>query len=480
MSMLPRADNARAYCERSRMSIAYRLRRLAARAVLVLALMLPILLLTDLPGSGDDQGVQAQRSFSIIRDSEIEQTLRYMSTPIFRAAAFDPDRINIIIVNDHRLNAFVAGGMNMFLHTGLIMAAENPEELLGVIAHETGHIAGGHLVRGSEAIARSGITAAASTILGIIAAAAAGDPEAGIAIIQGGQEIARRSFLANSRSIENQADQAGLSFLEEAGISSAGLLSFFMKLQSQELLPASQQDEYIRTHPLTQDRITAVRAHVESSAFTDTRLPDDFYDRFDRIRAKLIGYLRPPRETLRRFSADDEAILSRYARAVAFFRAGIIDESLRLFDELIAAEPDNPFFLEMKGQVLFENGRIAESVPYYRRAIAMMPNAGLMRIALSHALIESNNPEFLPEAIGHLNKALENEDTTPMLHRWLGIAYGRLGNQPMADLHLAEEALLQGRRQDAERKARIAMAGLEEGSPPWFQAQDILSLLRSL
>ena len=422
----------------------------------------------------------AQRGFSIIRDSEIEQTIRFMSTPIFRAASFDPDRINLIIVNDRRLNAFVAGGMNMFLHTGLLMEAENPEELLGVVAHETGHIAGGHLVRGSESLARSGMTAAAATILGVIAAAASGNPEAGMAVIQGGQEIARRSFLANSRSIENQADQAALTFLDEAEISSEGLLSFFNKLQAQELLPPSQQDEYIRTHPLTQDRIRAIRAHVKTSEHTDDALPPEYYERFDRMRAKLIGYLRPPKETLRRFAPDDPAIDSRYARAVAYFRGGQVEESLAVFDGLIEEEPENPFFWEMKGQVLFENGRVDEAIKHYRRAVELEPEAGLIRIGLAHALIATNDEDALPSAVEHLHAAQQTERATPMLHRWLGIAYGRMGQRAMAELHLAEEALLQGRRKDAQRKARIALAGLEEGSPQWFQAQDILAMLQTL
>ncbi len=423
-----------------------------------------------------DAAPTAAQGLSIIRDAEIEQSIRTMSAPIFKAAGFDPDRINLIIVNSNSVNAFVAGGMNIFMHTGFLMETENPLELLGVIAHETGHISGGHLVRGRGAAERAGTVAAVTTVLGLLAAAAAGDPDAALAVIGGGQQIAMGGFLANSRSMENQADQAALKFLEEAEISAAGLLRFFEKLEEQELLPASQQVEWVRTHPLTRDRVEATRAAVERMPEAPP-LPASFDRMHDRMRAKLIGYLRPHRETLRLYPEDDPSITARYARAIALYRANRPEEALAVIDGLIAAEPDNPFFHELKGQVLFENGKVVEALAPYRRATELMPEAGLLHLALAHALIESGQPGSMEEALNHLKAAEAQEGRTPALHRFMGIAYGRLGQTPMAELHLAEEALLQGRSQDAIRKARMALDGLKPGTPQWYQAQDILVLV---
>ena len=421
---------------------------------------------------------QAQ-SFAIIRDAEIEQTLRKIATPVFEAADIDPQRIRLVIIKDDGINAFVAGGMNIYIYTGLIMAAENPEELLGVIAHETGHIAGGHLARGSDSIMKSGRTAVASTILGILLAAASGSPDAGMAAMSVGQHVATTSFLSNSRSQENAADQAALYYLDHAGLTSGGLLSFFEKLHQQELLPASQQVEYLRTHPLTRDRITAVREGYLQSQAKDIPLSPEIHSDFDRMRAKLTGYLSPPAETLRKYDHAPLSVTERYARALAYYQDGRQDQALSDIDQLIAEEPENPYFHELKGQVLFEGGQIDTAIDSFRQAVDLAPESGLIRLLLAHALVEQGHNQSYQEAIDNLTKALSQEDQTPRLHRLMAIAYGRLGQQPMAELHLAEEALLQGRKEDADRKARLALSGLEEGSSAWFHAQDILALLEA-
>jgi predicted Zn-dependent protease len=253
-------------------------------------------------------------AFSVIRDVEIENTLKEYGTPIWQAAGIDPDSVQVIIINDPTLNAFVAGGQNIFFHTGLLQACETPEQLIGIIAHETGHISGGHLVRGNSALKEASAEAILSMVLGTAAAVLSGDPGAGAAVITGGQSIAQRSILSFSRAQESSADSAGMQFLDTAKISARGLSEFLTKLAGQELLPLDRQVEYLRTHPLTRDRIDAVHYHVEQSPFADSKVSKHFYDLHERMRAKLLGYLKPE-SALLRFAEKDSRLTARYARA---------------------------------------------------------------------------------------------------------------------------------------------------------------------
>ncbi len=414
----------------------------------------------------------------LLRDTEIEAILHRMSDPILRSAALDPESVEIILVDSDAINAFVAGGQNIFFHSGLLMAAENPLEVMGVIAHEAGHIAGGHLARTGDAIQSASIQAVLATLLGVAVAVGAGDAEAGAAVITSGQEFARRSFLAYNRGQENAADQAAIRFMNEARLPLTGLLSFFEKLQAQELLPASQQDEYLRTHPLTRDRIVALQAAVERSPYSDVELPPGFEDDFRRMRAKLTGYLKP-QLALRTYSARDESVDARYARAIALYRTAEVEEALELLEALIAEEPDNPYFHELKGQILFENSRIDAAIPAYRRAVELEGDSALIRIATAHALLETYDEARQGEAIEHLQVALDEEPRSPRAHRLMATAYGRDGDDARMRLHLAEEAFLLRQLPFARFQANSALQELEQGSPDWFQAMDILNAIRN-
>ena len=311
------------------------------------------------------------RRLSFIRDAEIEHIIGRFAEPIFEVAGIDPDAVGIYLVSDSRPNAFVTGGQNMFFTTGLLIQTTGPDQLIGVIAHETGHMAGGHLARGQEQLESAQRTALVSALLGVAAAIAAGDAGAGAAVISGGQHVAERSFLTYSRTMETAADQAGVTYLDSVGITSEGMLSFFEQLEDQELLPQSRQAEYVRTHPLTRDRIEFVRQHVRNSPATGRPLPDEDIDAYRRIQAKLIGFLEP-RAAISRYR-NDQTISGRYARAIAQFRIGNLGEALGLMDGLIAAEPNNPFFHELKGQMLLENGDPAAARGSYERANALFP-----------------------------------------------------------------------------------------------------------
>ncbi len=414
-----------------------------------------------------------QRQISFVRDAEIEHILRRYATPIFEAAGIAPAAVQIVLVNDESINAFVAGGQNIFFHTGMLMESADPEQVIGVLAHEAGHIAGGHLARMRDAISDAQMLATIATLIGMAAAIGSGRGDVGAGVMGGGQEAARRSFFAFSRTQEGSADEFAMTMLERVGWSSHGLLSFMQKLAGQEMLPESRQVEYVRTHPLTRDRIEVIRNFVErESQFTKAPLPAEFYEMHARMKAKLVGYLRPDL-ALRRYSRDDTSVAGRYGRAIAQFRKGDIRESLALMDALIKEEPQNPWFHEFKGQILFENGRANEAVPPYREAVRLRPDSGLLRASLGHALLEVGDDRLVKEAIATLNEAARLERRSAFTWRLLASAYSRANLEPQLAYARAEEALARGDIRAAKFHADRAEQLLPTGSPEWIRAQDI-------
>lgn len=415
---------------------------------------------------------QRREPLQFIRDAEAESIIRGFARPMFEAAAIDADSVEILLIKDNSLNAFVAGGMKLFLHTGLLMEADDASQLIGVIAHETGHIAGGHLIRGRDAMENASAEALLAMLLGVGAAIASGQPGAGAAIITGGTEMARRSMLAFSRAQESSADAAALSYLERAGLSARGLKVFLEKLAGQELLPPDRQAAYTRTHPLTRERIDTIEAHLQRSRNTSAGIPSEINVQFLRLKAKLIGFINPSL-ALRRYPAEDDLIAARYGRAVALYQLGDLKAALPAIDALIAREPRNPYFYELKGQVLLENRRIADWLVPYRRSIELLPASGLLRAALAQALLETNNPAHLEEALKHLEVARQQEHGSPFVWRLFATAWGRKGQDGLVAYALAEEALARGDRAMARHQSERAERMLPAGSPGWLRAQDI-------
>jgi len=410
----------------------------------------------------------------LIRDTEIETIIRDWAAPVIKAADLDPDGVNIILISDDALNAFVAGGPNIFLFTGLLNATDSAEEVVGVIAHELGHIRGGHLIRTQGALNTASYESIVGTLLGIGAAVLTGEGGLGAAISAGARSTAMGKFLAYSRVQESSADQAALGYLERAGLSPRGLVSFMEKLENQELLPASQQSEYVRTHPLTSNRVEALNAGLARARHKDTPPPAAWADQHARLKAKINGFLKPEQVDWQ-YDSRDQSMPARYARAIATYRQNRVDEALRLADTLIRDEPRNPYFHELKGQMLVDFSRVAQAVPYYERAVALNPKAPLIRASYGHALIESagNDKAQLEKAVAALRHAAREEPRVPRTHRLLATAHGRMGQESLAQLHLAEEALLRRELSQAKRLAGLAEAGLDEGGPHWIRAQDI-------
>lgn len=416
---------------------------------------------------------QAKGGISLIRDAEIEATLHRITDPILNAASISKDAVKIYIVRDRRLNAFVAGGQNLFLNTGLLQRTEHPGQLAGVIAHEVGHIAGGHLSRVGTAQSRATAEVILAAVLGA-AVAVAGAPALGTAIITGGQTVAQGEFLNFTRSQEQAADQAAVSYLNRLDLSSEGLAEFFHILDEQNLLTTSQNNPYLRSHPLTRDRIRFVEAKFAEQRNDQPGFPESWAIDHQRMVVKLKAFLGDPRRSLEQFQGD--ALTDRYARAIAYYRLPDLEKAVAEIDSLIEDYPEDPYFHELKGQMLFENGHISAAIGPYREAVRLEP-ATVIRLGLAKALVESGEAEAGLQAIEQLETAVSAEPTNAGAWRLLGIAQGRAGEEGEASLSLAEWALLTGKRDDAKLHARRAEGRIGPNDPGWYQLQDILRVI---
>ncbi|MEL6766638.1 MAG: M48 family metalloprotease [Pseudomonadota bacterium] len=420
--------------------------------------------------------VEAQgRRQTLIRDAEIERTLWAMSSPIFRAANLPPSTISIFIVSDRRINAFVAAGRNMFLNTGLMMELETPDELIGVIAHEAGHIAGGHTARRQQEINAAAGPALIGTLLGI-AAAAAGAPEVGLAAIAGSQSVALRNLLRYSRGEEAAADQAALSYLRRSGNSPEGLRKVLQRFRGQEVLAVGNLDPYTLTHPLSTDRLQLIeRAADEAAGQSFPEQPERDYWHA-RMRAKLQGFLDRPERVLDRTAEEPDSELNLYARAVAHHRLPDPVRAVETVDRLISIRANDPFYIELKGQILYEAGDARAAEPLYREAARLEPREPLLLAGLGRVLLAVGGEANEREALGVLEQARRSDPADISMMRDLAIAYDRAGDRGMATLVTAERYALSGRVRDARLHAGRAEQVLPQGSPGWLRAQDILAM----
>lgn len=409
----------------------------------------------------------------LIRDAEIEHTLRTYADPIFKTAGVNSSATKLFIVQDNALNAYVAGGANMFIHTGLIMATQTPDVLIGVMAHETGHIAGGHLARGAEKIKNAELGTVLTFVLGAAAAVASKKPEAAAAIISGGQNSVMRNFLSYTRGNEQAADQSAITSLDKLGISADGMLKMFELLRVNERKQFGSPDPYMLTHPLTNERIEFVRNHVKNSKIPKDQYPKSYNLLHGRMVAKLYGFIQTPERTLQKYPVSDKTIPARLARAIAYYKIPDIDSSMKEINSLIAESPNDPFFHELKGQILFENGYNREALASYQTAVKLLPSSALILADLGKVEIAQNLPSSLKNAIIHLEKSTNIDNSNSNSWRLLATAYGRVDNLPMSNLALAEEALLNGDAKTALQMSAQSITSLKESSPALRRAQDI-------
>ena len=423
--------------------------------------------------------VQPASAQSILRDAETELLLKDISRPLIEAAGLRPDDVQVILIQDNSINAFVAGGQIVYLHSALITEADNANEVQGVIAHELGHVTGGHMIRLYEGLEQAGHISILSLILGA-AAMAAGAGEAGMGIMAMGQQAAMGRFLAFSRVQENSADQAGASYLKQAGISGRGSLAFFRRLQNLEFrLNIPQDNGYARTHPLHQERISRLESMYAADPAWDRPTDPALEERFQRVKAKLTGYVQDTRQVFNRYPESDTSMAGRYARAYAFHRSAHPDKALAEANSLVAERPQDPFFLELKGQILLESGRPREALDSLREAVRIAPDQPLISALLGHALISTEDPDNFEEAKRVLRIAVQRDNNNPFAWYQLGIVYDREGDPARAALATAERYNLQGEAALALPNAEQAMMGLPVGTPDWLRAQDIAMVSRT-
>ena len=419
---------------------------------------------------------------SILRDAETEALFQDMMDPLLVAAGLRPGQVQVHLLGDPSINAFVAGSQDIYVFSGLIEAADSAEEVQGVLAHELGHIMGGHAIRAADgAKAATGISLL-SLLLGA-AALAAGGGEAGMGIMMAGQQAALGQYLAFSRVQESTADAAGAQYLSKAGISGRGSLAFFKKLQNLEFRYGIKQGDdqaYGRTHPMSGDRIQTLREVYVIDPAWEKPADRDIERRFQRVKAKLSGYMAEPERTLRKYPESDTGIPARYARAYAWHKSAYPQKALAEVEELLKIDPADPYFLELEGQVLLESGQPKAAVPALRQAVANSRAQPLISATLGHALIATEDPANYAEAEEVLKTAVALDNQNPFAWYQLGIVYANKGDQARAALASAERYQLMGRQPAlALRNAETAMQGLPQGSPDWIRAQDISLVARA-
>ena len=419
-------------------------------------------------------GAQSKK-LSLIRDIEIEQGISFLSRPLLRAANLDETSVNIYIVKDESLNAFVSGGQNIFINTGLIIKTDDYSQLVGVIAHEIAHISLGHLSRILSAKNKAKNEALIGAVVGG-AAALLGSPQVGQAFIHGGQHVGYRNLLSFSRAQESSADFAALKYLNNSGYSAEGLLVFFEKLSGQELLMSTNQDPYVRTHPITNSRITNVKRHLESTKYSPPNATIQVKNVYSRIRAKILAFTKQPSETYSIYGKSNTQAYARYARAIANFRELKIDVAHSILDNLIEDYPSDPYFKELKAHICFKNGKITCSLTYYEKAIPLLSESHLVRADLAKVQIASGERGLLEKAIKNLKLALEKEYKSPFVWRQLAIALGKTGQMGEGSIALAEESLLLAKWNDAIRLAKRGKKLTSKGTTLWIRAEDIIAI----
>ena len=416
--------------------------------------------------------VGAADAQTLLRDQEIEDFLDDYSRPIFRAAKLPADGIDILLIGDPTPNAF-AGGLTMGIHTGLITAADTPNQIEGVIAHEAGHIAGGHTARSDEALSAASRPMLLSLVLAA-GAVAAGAPQAGIGILGLGQTIGVANITKYSRGQESASDQAAVTYLDELGHSSKGLIEFFSKLRNYQIITGRRVNPYLQSHPLANARITALTERASRSPYYDVKDSEEEIYRLNMIQAKINGFLQEAHYTLRQYPLSDQSDPAHYARAVAYYRSSDLEKALPEIETLIELYPDNPFFHELKGQMLFEFGRIAASIGPHRRSVELAPNSSLLRVNLGRAILATEDPALMEEAISELKIALDLEKDNAFGWFELSRAYGLAGDEPRAFLATAESKYHAGDRAAANQFAKRALVALPKSSAEWRQAMDIV------
>ncbi len=422
----------------------------------------------------------------VLRDTETEQLLREYTRPILRVAGLEKQNIQMVIINDNSFNAFVADGRRIFINYGAILQSETPNQIIGVLAHETGHLAGGHLSKMREQLATAQTQMIIAMLLGagaLVAGASRGSSStgnnglanAGAAVIAGPQEMIRRSLLSYQRQQEENADRAGVKFLTATQQSPKGMYETFKRFTSESLFAARGADPYLQSHPMPAERVAALQEFASTSPYWDKKDDPALQLRHDMVRAKISAFMERPETVYRRYPLTNDTMPARYARAISTYLHGDLRSALAQIDALIQAQPNNPYFYEVRGQALLESGKAADAIAPLRKAVALSNNAPLIEMLLGQALVGTDNKAYTDDAIRILRAAVAREPEAPLGYMQLAMAYGRKGDYAEADLASAQAAYLRGDNKTARELATRAKTRFAVGTPGWVKADDIVA-----
>lgn len=432
------------------------------------------------PLSAQAQENSEKKGPRLLRDTEIEQLLRDYARPVLRAAGLEKQNIQVSIINDPSFNAFVADGRRIFVNYGALMQSTTPNQLIGVLAHETGHLAGGHLSKLRSQLAQAQTQMIVAMLLGVGAMVAgggrnSGSTNAGLAAIAGPQEMIRRNLLSYQRQQEENADRAGVRFLNATGQSAKGMYETFRRFTDESLFSSRGADPYLQSHPMPADRVAALEALAKTSPYWDKKDDPALQRRHDMMRAKTSGFMERPETVYRRYPPSDTSLPARYARAISTYLHGDPRSAQAQIETLIQTEPRNPYFYELKGQALLEGGKPNEAIAPLRKAVELSHRAPLIEMLLGQALVATDNKAYANEAISILKAALVRETEAPLGYAQLAMAYGRRGEYAEADLASAQAAYLRGDSKTARALAARAKTRFAVGTPGWVKADDIVS-----
>jgi predicted Zn-dependent protease len=428
---------------------------------------------------------QENKGPPVLRDTEAEQLLRDYTRPILRAAGLEKQNIQMVIINDNAFNAFVADGRRIFVNYGALMQSETPNQLIGVLAHETGHLAGGHLAKLREQLARAQTQMIIAMLLGagaMVAGARSGNgagsnglTNAGAAAIAAPQEVIRRTLLSYQRQQEENADRAGVKFLTATGQSAKGMYETFKRFTDESLFAARGADPYVQSHPMPVERVAALEEIAKTSPYWNKKDDPALQLRHDMVRAKVSAFMERQDTVYRRYPLSNNSLPARYARAITTYLHGDLRSALAQIDSLIQGQPNNPYFHELRGQALLEGGKPQEAIAPLRKAVQLSNNSPLIEMLLGQALVASDNKAYTDEAINILRAAVSRETEAPLGYMQLAMAYGRKGDYAQADLASAQAAYLRGDNKTARELASRAKTRFAVGTPGWVKADDIVS-----
>jgi predicted Zn-dependent protease len=416
----------------------------------------------------------------MIRDAEIEQLMRDYTAPILHAAGLSRQNVQVVIIGDKSFNAFVMDAHRIFVNSGALMQSTTPNQMIGVFAHETGHIVGGHLSKMRQEMANAQTVAIVAMLLGVgalVAGARSGGTDmgnVGVAALSAPQSVLAHTLMSYQRAQEDQADRTGVRLLTETGQSAKGMYDTFKKFADEMMFSRAYIDPYVQNHPMPAERMAAL-ADLVKTPYWDKKDPPELQFRHDMMRAKLYGFLERADVVMRRYPSSDTSMPARYARAIATYRFGDMRSAVTQIDGLIAAMPNYAYFYELKGQALLESGHAAEAIPPLRRAVELAPSPALIQIVLAQALIATNNRQMNAEAIPLLRSAVAKEPESGDAYEQLAMAYGHSGDLADADLSSAQAAFARGDSKTARELAARAKTRFPVGSPGWVRADDLVA-----